>query len=99
MQKCKSVFLIVILDKEGEMLFTVRIDVETTVGRAILSAVLPEGMPFELINCVMKKKAISGVINEGYRRVGLKDTVVLADQLMYTGYKYATLGGCFILCR
>ncbi|HIQ14716.1 MAG TPA: DNA-directed RNA polymerase subunit beta', partial [Leucothrix sp.] len=67
--------------------------VETTVGRAIISEVLPEGMPFELVNCVMKKKAISHLINEGYRRVGLKNTVILADQLMYTGYKYATLAG------
>jgi len=80
------------LDKEGNIVYRTH-RAETTVGRAILSAVLPDGMPFELINCVMKKKAISGVINEGYRRVGLKDTVVLADQLMYTGYKYATLAG------
>ena len=80
------------LDEEGNIVYRTH-RVETTVGRAILSVVLPEGMPFELINCVMKKKAISGVINEGYRRVGLKDTVVLADQLMYTGYKYATLAG------
>ncbi len=80
------------IDESGEKVFRTRL-LETTVGRAILSEVLPEGMPFELINCVMKKKSISGVINEGYRRVGLKDTVVLADQLMYTGYKYATLAG------
>jgi len=66
---------------------------ETTVGRAILAEVLPDGIPFKLINCVMKKKNISGLINEGYRRVGLKDTVILADQLMYTGYKYATKAG------
>jgi len=80
------------IDKGGEKVFRTR-RLETTVGRAILSEVLPDGMPFELINCVMKKKAISNVINEGYRRVGLKETVVLADQLMYTGYKYATLAG------
>ena len=66
---------------------------DTTVGRAILSEVLPDGMPFELVNCVMKKKAISSLINEGYRSVGLKDTVILADQLMYTGYRYATRAG------
>ena len=79
-------------DENGELVVSCSRK-ETTVGRAILSDVLPDGMPFELINCVMKKKAISEVINEGYRRVGLKDTVVLADQLMYTGYKYATLAG------
>ncbi|MCL4112729.1 UNVERIFIED_CONTAM: hypothetical protein GTU68_021747 [Idotea baltica] len=67
--------------------------VETTVGRAILSDLLPKGIPFEQINQVMKKKNISNLINEGYRRIGLKDTVILADQLMYTGYKYATLSG------
>jgi len=66
---------------------------DTTVGRAILSEVLPDGMPFELVNCVMKKKAISSLINEGYRSVGLKDTVILADQLMYTGFKYSTRSG------
>ncbi len=80
------------LDENGEIVETTNRK-ETTVGRAILSEVLPDGMPFELINRVMKKKAISELINEGYRRVGLKDTVVLADQLMYTGYKYATLAG------
>jgi len=79
-------------DSNGDLVKRTRV-IDTTVGRAILSEVLPEGMPFELINTVMKKKAISGLINEGYRRVGLKNTVVLADQLMYTGYKYATLAG------
>ena len=79
-------------DKEGELHVRTR-RVETTVGRAILSDLLPKGIPFEQINCVMKKKNISNLINEGYRRIGLKDTVILADQLMYTGYKYATLSG------
>ena len=79
-------------DENGELVVTTRRE-QTTVGRAILSEVLPDGMPFSQINCVMKKKNISNLINEGYRRVGLKDTVILADQLMYTGYKYATLSG------
>ena len=79
-------------DENGELIVTTRRE-QTTVGRAILSEVLPDGMPFSQINCVMKKKNISNLINEGYRRVGLKDTVILADQLMYTGYKYATLSG------
>ncbi len=81
-----------ILDKNGVLEKRTRL-IDTTVGRAILSAVLPEGMAFENINCVMKKKAISNLINEGYRSVGLKDTVILADQLMYTGYRYATRAG------
>ncbi len=59
---------------------------------------MPEGLPFELFNTVLKKKAISKLINEAYRRVGLKAAVVFADQLMYTGYRYATRAGRFVLC-
>jgi DNA-directed RNA polymerase subunit beta' len=62
----------------------------TTVGRAILSEILPKGLPFELINLDMTKKAISATINACYRALGLKETVVFADQLMYTGFAYAT---------
>ena len=69
---------------------------ETTVGRALLSDVLPEGLAFELINRNMDKKAISGCINQCYRQVGLKKTVVFADQLMYTGFYYATRAGISI---
>ncbi|WP_126456458.1 DNA-directed RNA polymerase subunit beta' [Sulfuriflexus mobilis] len=64
--------------------------VETTAGRSILSELLPEGMSFDLINKAMKKKAISQLINECYRKVGLKESVIFADQLMYTGFSYAT---------
>jgi len=67
--------------------------VETTVGRSILSTILPEGMPFSLVNQILKKKAISNLINEAYRSVGLKETVLFADHLMYTGYYYATRSG------
>lgn len=70
--------------------------VETTVGRAILSEILPKGMPFEAVNLVMTKKVISALINTCYRRVGLKETVILADQLMYTGFSYATRSGISI---
>src|SRR5689334_714785 len=62
----------------------------TTVGRAILSEILPKGLPFDLINRDMTKKIISGTINACYRLLGLKETVVFADQLMYTGFSYAT---------
>ena len=62
----------------------------TTVGRAILSEILPKGLPFDLINLDMTKKAISATINACYRALGLKETVVFADQLMYTGFAYAT---------
>jgi DNA-directed RNA polymerase subunit beta' len=69
---------------------------DTTVGRALLSDILPEGLPFELINRELKKKAISELINACYRRVGLKATVIFADQLMYTGFAYAARAGISI---
>src|SRR5690606_34623290 len=65
----------------------------TTVGRALLFEIVPEGLPFELINRTMNKRAISAVINACYRQLGLKQTVVFADQLMYTGFHYATRAG------
>jgi DNA-directed RNA polymerase subunit beta' len=70
--------------------------VETTTGRALLSEILPLGMPFSLVNQVMTKKVISSLINTCYRRVGLKETVIFADQLMYTGFSYATRSGISI---
>ena len=65
--------------------------VATTVGRALLSETLPEGLPFELINRDMTKAAISTAINACYRRLGLKDTVVFCDRLMYAGFHYSTV--------
>ncbi len=70
--------------------------VETTVGRAIFSLIMPKGLPFELVNKAMGKKQISGLLNECYRRLGLKDTVVFADQVMYTGFHYAMKSGVSI---
>ncbi|MDE2070830.1 MAG: DNA-directed RNA polymerase subunit beta', partial [Gammaproteobacteria bacterium] len=70
--------------------------VKTTVGRALLSDILPKGLAFELINRDLTKKAISALINACYRRVGLKETVVFADKLMYTGFNYATRAGVSI---
>ncbi|MCV6588330.1 MAG: DNA-directed RNA polymerase subunit beta' [Marinobacterium sp.] len=69
---------------------------ETTAGRAILFSIVPDGLPFELVNQGMKKKAISRLLNEAYRRCGLKDTVIFADQLMYMGFRQATLSGSSI---
>jgi DNA-directed RNA polymerase subunit beta' len=69
---------------------------ETTVGRALLSEILPAGLPFEVINKTLKKKEISKLINTGFRKIGIKETVILADKLMYTGYKYATKAGMSI---
>jgi DNA-directed RNA polymerase subunit beta' len=70
--------------------------VETTVGRILLWESVPEGLPFTLVNKPMVKKAISLILNECYRRVGLKDTVIFADQLMYTGFKFSTRSGASI---
>jgi DNA-directed RNA polymerase subunit beta' len=67
--------------------------VATTVGRALIWEVVPERMPFELVNCDMTKKNISRLVNYSYRHLGNKDTVVLADQLMYLGFRYATISG------
>jgi DNA-directed RNA polymerase subunit beta' len=67
--------------------------VGTTVGRALLFEILPRGLSFDLINQDMTKKAISATINACYRALGLKETVVFADQLMYTGFHYATRAG------
>ncbi len=70
--------------------------VDTTVGRALLREILPEGLPFALVNVELTKKAISRLINSCYRMLGLKDTVVFADKLMYTGFAYATRAGVSI---
>jgi len=69
---------------------------ETTTGRIILSDILPPELPFSLINRVMSKKELRGLINEAYRRVGIKSTVILADRLKDIGYKYASLSGISI---
>ncbi len=69
---------------------------ETTVGRALVFAIVPEGLPFELVDRAMGKKQISLLINICYRRLGLKDTVVFADQIMYLGFRMATRSGISI---
>jgi DNA-directed RNA polymerase subunit beta' len=68
----------------------------TTAGRAILSEILPRGLPFKLIDKPLKKKEISKLIDESFRRCGLKDTVVFADKLMQAGFRLATRGGISI---
>src|SRR6202162_19090 len=64
--------------------------IATTIGRALLSEILPRGLSFDLINQDMTKKVISACINACYRALGLKETVIFADQLMYMGFHYAT---------
>jgi DNA-directed RNA polymerase subunit beta' len=69
---------------------------ETTVGRALLSEIVPAGLSFALINKALKKKEISKLINEAFRRCGIRETVIFADKLMYTGFTYATRAGLSI---
>ena len=69
---------------------------DTTVGRVLLWEIVPEGLPFEMVNQNMVKKAISRLINDSYRIVGLKPTVIFADQLMYMGYDFSTKSGSSI---
>ncbi|MCQ4167651.1 DNA-directed RNA polymerase subunit beta' [Tahibacter harae] len=82
-------------DQTGERTERMAI-VDTTVGRALLHEIIPAGLPFALVNTELTKKNISRLINACYRKLGLKDTVVFADQLMYTGFHYATRAGISI---
>jgi DNA-directed RNA polymerase subunit beta' len=93
--KVKARIKEIIFNEEGELVekFTV---IDTTVGRAILSEIIPAGIPYELVNQDLGKKAISNLINSCYRQVGLKETVIFADQLMYTGFRYSTVSGISI---
>jgi len=69
---------------------------ETTAGRALLSEILPKGLPFSNINKALKKKEISKLINVSFRKCGLKDTVVFADKLLQAGFRLATRAGISI---
>ena len=82
-------------NESGELEFRSKIQ-ETTVGRALLYQIVPEGIPFSEINQMMGNKDISKLINLCYRTVGLKETVIFADQIMYMGYEYSTRSGSSI---
>ncbi len=69
---------------------------DTTVGRALIYEIVPEGLAYKHVNETMGNKHISRLINLCYRTVGLKDTVIFADQLMYMGYEYSTRSGASI---
>ena len=85
----------VISDGQGNKQECIR-RVDTTAGRALLFEIVPDGLSFDLVNQDLNKKAISRLINVCYRRVGLKETVIFADRLMYTGFDYATRAGISI---
>ena len=69
---------------------------QTTTGRALLSRILPARLPFELINKVLTKKAVSELVNICYRRLELKETVIFSDKLMYAGFEYSSRAGVSI---
>lgn len=85
----------VTIEADGEKTASTSL-VETTVGRVLLWEIVPDGIPFEFVDKPMVKKAISAVINFCYRVVGLKPTVIFADQLMYMGYDFSTKSGSSI---
>jgi DNA-directed RNA polymerase subunit beta' len=66
------------------------------VGRALLSEILPKGLPFSYMNKALKKKEISRLINVSFRKCGLKETVVFADKLLQNGFRLATRAGISI---
>lgn len=81
-----------ILTEDGEKVPSTSI-VDTTIGRSLLSEILPKGLSFDLMNQAMGKKQIGNIINTCYRNLEVKDTVIFADQLMYTGFRMATKAG------
>ena len=70
--------------------------IDTTLGRALLYDLLPEGMPFDLVNRTLDSRKISQLIDFCYRKSGLKSTVIFADRLMYMGYEFSTKSGSSI---
>lgn len=90
--RIKLKHLEIIIDDSGVESVSTRI-VDTTVGRALISRILPKGLSFDLINKNLTKKNISTVLNTCYRILGPKETVIFADQLMYAGFKWSTVGG------
>jgi DNA-directed RNA polymerase subunit beta' len=80
-------------DEQGNLVADTKL-VDTTVGRAMLWTIVPKGLPYSLVNTeALGKKQISKLLNTCYRELGMKDTVVFADQIMYTGFAYAALSG------
>ena len=81
-----------VVDEDGNSTTETKM-VDTTIGRAMLWQIVPSGLPYSIVNQKLGKKQISTLLNECYRKLGLKDTVIFADQIMYTGFAYAALSG------
>jgi len=82
-------------DVAGELVAETKLR-DTTIGRAILWQICPNGMPYELVDQALGKKPISRLINHAYRNLGLKETVMFADHIMYTGFHYAMISGASV---
>ncbi len=93
--RCKVRIREVIKHKDGSMHEYTAIR-NTTLGRALVFAIVPDGLPFDLVDRALGKKQISRLINICYRQLGLKETVVFADQVMYLGFRMATRAGVSI---
>ncbi|MEH6708686.1 MAG: DNA-directed RNA polymerase subunit beta' [Alloalcanivorax venustensis] len=85
----------VVKDQEGRIEEATRL-VETTPGRCKIWDIVPEGIGFDMVNQNMTKKAISKLLNTCYRILGTKETCIFADQIMYMGFREATLSGSSI---
>ncbi len=93
--RCKVRMTERFVDENGEQQETTSV-VDTTIGRALLSSLLPDGIRFELANKTLDKRSISRLFDSCYRNVGLKETVIFADRLMYMGFQQATRAGVSI---
>ncbi len=69
---------------------------DTSCGRAILSDIVPQEVPFSSVNQVMTKKQLASLIDTTFRIAGGKATVLLADRIMEYGFKYSTAAGISI---
>jgi len=83
------------VQENGSLIPKVR-RIDTTVGRSLLLDILPKGLSFDVFNKVLTKKEIARIVDMCYRKLGIKETVIFADQLMYTGFKYSTISGISI---
>jgi DNA-directed RNA polymerase subunit beta' len=83
------------VDDDGNLMEETKV-IDTTVGRSFLAEILPKGMPFKMVNRPLTKKTVSKLIDKCYRDLSLKATTIFADNLMYTGFRYATVAGISI---
>ncbi|VAX21597.1 DNA-directed RNA polymerase beta' subunit [hydrothermal vent metagenome] len=69
---------------------------DTTTGRVLLYATLPEGMPFDRVNKLMTKKALQDLVNDSFINMGRDATVKFLDDLKDLGFQMATKAGISI---